>query len=520
MGILRLLKFIKVFFSKQQPWQISLGFVLGMFLGLLPSMRPQSLLLLTLAFCLNVNLAAVFLSTSAFYLLGASLDGLLHSLGLWLLQMPSLQPLWTTFYENPLLRTLQLHHTITLGSLLISTILAIPLFLLSQKLLTKTKNFLAQIPLLKLLVPPENNAPTPILRWQGVVALAAFLAILTVGTWAILPKILANQLQTLATSTLHTQVDLHGLSLGWGSAKAEKIEIADSKNLEKNILEIRQPEFSLNPLALLEKKVWIEKANLGQWHLMTKRTQKAKPYQPPQKIKKTPTKTSTSTSIKLWNPFEEINTSQFVSQVLQNETLTSLKEFQALQNKIQLLKQRWQKLLEKPKQKWQELKNRVQQIPKRLLRGEKISLQQIQSEIQSEIQSWQSLRTQLQTELQNLKQDIQDLKKLYQQELQKLQEKYSNLQLTAALFQSAAQKAIHFYLTYLKQIQKLHQSLTHKPKREKGTYLTFGKTKSTPKFLLKEAEFSIHFQNNQLQATLQNLSSSPQLYPHPLTLHV
>ena len=122
-------KLLKVMNSESEPGQISLAVCLSMVVGLTPLYSLHNLLVLLLVFLLRVNVSAfllgwVFFSGAAFLL-----DPLFHKLGLWVLTLPALKGVWTTLYGQALWRVEGFNNSIVMGSLLVSLVLAIPLFL-------------------------------------------------------------------------------------------------------------------------------------------------------------------------------------------------------------------------------------------------------------------------------------------------------------------------------------------------------------------------------------------------------
>lgn len=122
--------FIQILRSGQTPAQIAGGFALGAAVGLMPVFTLQGLLLWLVIFILNVNLTAVFLSLTLFTLISFLFDPALHALGYFLLvDVPSLQSIWTSLYNAPIAPLTRFNNTITLGSFIASVILFLPIYL-------------------------------------------------------------------------------------------------------------------------------------------------------------------------------------------------------------------------------------------------------------------------------------------------------------------------------------------------------------------------------------------------------
>ena len=135
MIILKLLvKIIKILQSEISPSQIAGGIVLGMILGLTPFWSLHNLIVILIIIVVAVNISMMLLSFAFFSGVAYLLDPLFHSLGYYfLVDVPSLKPLWTAIVNSPILALSNLNNTVTLGSLLVSLLLVIPVFFLSKK---------------------------------------------------------------------------------------------------------------------------------------------------------------------------------------------------------------------------------------------------------------------------------------------------------------------------------------------------------------------------------------------------
>ncbi|MDR1998030.1 MAG: TIGR03546 family protein [Candidatus Margulisbacteria bacterium] len=104
---------------------IAAGFVLGMFLGLLP-LSLNSLLIVILIFCVHNDRYTACWSALLFGALGFVLDPPAHALGLAVLRAGFLQGLWTYIYNLPFLPFTGFNNSIVMGNTLIGLVLTIP----------------------------------------------------------------------------------------------------------------------------------------------------------------------------------------------------------------------------------------------------------------------------------------------------------------------------------------------------------------------------------------------------------
>lgn len=130
-------KFLKVLNSDAEPAQISLALCFAMIAGLTPLTSLHNILILLLVCLLRANLAAFLLGLFIFTGLAYLLDPLFHQLGLLLLTLAPLKPLWTSLYNITLFRLANFNNSIVMGSLVFSLVLFGPLYLLLNQLITR-----------------------------------------------------------------------------------------------------------------------------------------------------------------------------------------------------------------------------------------------------------------------------------------------------------------------------------------------------------------------------------------------
>jgi uncharacterized protein (TIGR03546 family) len=132
MIILRYLaKLLKILRDGATPAQIAGGFALGMIIGLTPVMSLHNLVVLLLLIFLNVNLSMAILSFTFMSGLAYLFDPWFHSIGYFLLvDIASLNGMWTWLYNVPVLALSRFNNTVVLGSLVVSLILFVPVWLL------------------------------------------------------------------------------------------------------------------------------------------------------------------------------------------------------------------------------------------------------------------------------------------------------------------------------------------------------------------------------------------------------
>jgi len=115
--------------------QIAAGLALGFALGMSPILSLQGFIIIILMLVFRVQIGAATLSAFFFSFIAYILDPLFHWVGDEILYMNSLQALFTTLYNMPLIPFTRFNNTIVMGSGVVGFILFIPLFFMFQILI-------------------------------------------------------------------------------------------------------------------------------------------------------------------------------------------------------------------------------------------------------------------------------------------------------------------------------------------------------------------------------------------------
>jgi uncharacterized protein (TIGR03546 family) len=120
---------IKALHSDGTPGQVAAGLALGSILGLTPLMNLHNAVVFGLIMIVNVSFPAAMLAWAVFIPVGFLLDPVFDRIGaVLLLESPALTPLWTSFYNTPVVALTNFNNTVVLGSLVCSGALLAPLF--------------------------------------------------------------------------------------------------------------------------------------------------------------------------------------------------------------------------------------------------------------------------------------------------------------------------------------------------------------------------------------------------------
>jgi uncharacterized protein (TIGR03546 family) len=115
---------------------------LAMIMGLTPLYSLHNLFVLFLVLFLRLNLSAFILGWVLFSGLAYLMDPLFDRVGYALLTLPSLAGLWTALYNMAFFRICHFNNSIVLGSLFISILLVVPLFVLANIIITRYRQHL------------------------------------------------------------------------------------------------------------------------------------------------------------------------------------------------------------------------------------------------------------------------------------------------------------------------------------------------------------------------------------------
>jgi len=123
---------IKTLHSEGTPGQVAAGVALGAALGLTPLMNVHNLIIFSFLVLLNVSFGGGMLGWALFVPLGFLLDPVFDRIGASLLRAPSLRPLWTSWYNTPLVPYTNFNNSVVLGSVVGWLVLAVPVFLAAR----------------------------------------------------------------------------------------------------------------------------------------------------------------------------------------------------------------------------------------------------------------------------------------------------------------------------------------------------------------------------------------------------
>lgn len=132
-----LAKLFKALNSDSSPRQISIAVVLGLIVGLSPLFSLHNLVIVFVVLFIRMNIGSFILSFGIFSAISYLFSFAIVAVGESLLTASSLQSLFTSLYQISIFKLAHWHHTYTLGAVVVSAVLAIPLFFICNILITK-----------------------------------------------------------------------------------------------------------------------------------------------------------------------------------------------------------------------------------------------------------------------------------------------------------------------------------------------------------------------------------------------
>jgi uncharacterized protein (TIGR03546 family) len=128
---------LKLLNSETGQNQIAAGIAAGFILGMTPAFSLQTLLVFLCLFVFRIQMGAAFLAAFFFSFAGWLLDPVFHSVGSTVLTMDSLEPIFTTLYNMPIVPLTRFNNSIVMGSAVVTIILSPFVFFLSRSLIMK-----------------------------------------------------------------------------------------------------------------------------------------------------------------------------------------------------------------------------------------------------------------------------------------------------------------------------------------------------------------------------------------------
>ncbi|MDA7817516.1 TIGR03545 family protein [Sulfurimonas sp.] len=528
--------------SSGKSWQLSAAIVLAMFGGFLPTSSLILFDLLFLALVLNVNFGLFLMSFVVFSGLGYLFDPIFESIGYSVLTQDSLNGIFTSMYNSPIFRWSEFNYTLVTGSLVVSSILAIPMMLILNKLITLYRDKIGQ----KLnewrftkWMNLFNDEVTSIslFRWWGLGVFGGLASIIVIFILFVFDPLARIAMEKGLSYSLKTQVSVKDFSSSFTDlhVKISGIEVADKDMLSHNLVQLSDIEFDLGFSALLEKKAMIEKLNVKALSFNTKREVPATAYDDSYvSSSEEAVKDDDKDSSIISNPFSVPS----VDDILAKEELASIKEAQKLKADIQTTKDKWAKVskdlknqtdLKEIKAEAKDLQDSLKNADVAKILSAKSKIDSIQSKVKALKNKYSSLQKEFNADQKRLKNKIYELKNLPQKDIKRLKDKYSlDASGGANIIGTLVNDEVGSYMnTALKYYDMLSPYLNDSKKKEledkapargEGRWIKYVNMSNTPDLIIKESNINILFSGDVLDLHVKDISSNQKLYKKPMVL--
>jgi uncharacterized protein (TIGR03545 family) len=383
-----------------------------------------------------------------------------------------------------------------------------------------------------------------IFRWKAIGPLLLFFTLLAVVVWIFAEPVAKETTEEASTELLGTQVDVGKLDLFPRQAAVDlrALQVADPFVLTRNLLQAEEIHLKLNPAALAEKKIVIERLDLSGLHFGTTRKTPARPPKgngfAPQVYR----------SVQQWAdqfnvPLLSLMPIDTIRQLVLDPTqLTTIREAQALAARTdstrKALEQGFQRLDIRPTvDSAQKLAERLAATdPKKLgVDGTRQAIQSVQQtlkDIADVRKRLESLDRNVKTGVQLLGQGVQLLDQArakdfaFAKSLLKLPT-FSAPEIGSAFFGQVSLDRFKQALYWAELAQKymppgLLPRPTPGPKRlrAQGSTIEFPRAKDFPRFLLEQGQIDFSIGGTSpvqgaYEATVSGLTSTPALYGRP-----
>lgn len=117
--------------------QIALGVACGLILGFAPVFSLQTVLVIFLLFFFRIQIGAATVSAFFFKFIAWAIDPVSNSVGMAVLEMEALRPLFESMYNMPIVPLTRFYNSLVMGAGLVSILLSPLVFFVSRSLILK-----------------------------------------------------------------------------------------------------------------------------------------------------------------------------------------------------------------------------------------------------------------------------------------------------------------------------------------------------------------------------------------------
>lgn len=536
-------KLFKALNSSGKSWQLSAAIVLAMFAGFLPTNTLILFDILFIALILNVNFGLFLLFSVIFSGIGYLFDPIFESIGYTVLTNESLNGFFTTLYNSAIFRWTSFNYTLVTGSLIVSSVLALPMLFILNRLVRiyrvqigEKLNEWKLTRWMKLF--NEEAKSSSLFRWWGLGVFGGLAALILIIMLFVFDPLARIALEKSLSYALKTEVDIKSFhsSLSDLQVEIKGIEVSDKDKLTHNIVQIDTLGFDLGFSALMEKKAMIEHLNISALAFDTQRKTPAEVYA---------SKHSEEAEADQKKEKEESSTAMLafslpnVDNILAKEELKSVQEAQKLKEDIQATREKWEKSsaelkraddVEQIKKDAKTLEESLKNADLSKIASAKKDIDALKSKIKALKQKYEKLQTDFNADQKRLQQQIAKLKDLPSKDIARLKEKYAlNAGGGANMIGTLINQEVGGYMkTALKYYTMLKPYISDgktkraeetTPPRGQGRWIKYANLSTIPELLIKEAKVNVKLANDEIDVKITDFSSNQKLYQKPMVLY-
>lgn len=523
---------IKALNPAQKNWQLSLAVCLGMLVGMSPLSNIPVLLALLMAFALNINMAAFVVSGAAFAVLSLLLAPGFDRLGDALLQMSAMREWWTWYYNLPYMRLTSFNHTLTMGSLAVSLVAFLPLFVVLQVVFRKYQSVMLRW--LPLQLAPKEGDKVRLCRSGRIVFTVVLAGLVSAAIAVYVDPLLKHGIEQNGSQALQAQLSMDSLvsSLAACRLSVARLELANGDKLDENLVAVDDIQLRIDPQRLAQKKLLVEEAALEGLRFHQPRRTPAKSYRPVRQQTETPA-TNPEQLLAKWFKLDFASPDD----ILKNENLKSVQAFKDAQKEMEECKNKWQQRVKKDfgKEKLTGYQKKMADLEARSKKPNPLDIPKIVEEankltkdIDGDIKNIAAYKPELENDRARIEKLYAEIENAREQDIEMLKNKYvpsiDKLSLIESLLTPEGKARLQQLLRYYQMVQPYlpahgkttaGESKESLPAKRVGEYVVFRETDPIPDWVVKKGRLSVEWKGQKLSGQIDEWSSDPALYGKP-----
>lgn len=374
------------------------------------------------------------------------------------------------------------------------------------------------------------------IRWQGLIAFVVIVAGAAAFFLFFIDGLVKRAIEKTGTLIVGAKVELDDadVTLFPLGITLNRLQVTNPNTPMTNAVEVSRIAFSLNPAPLLRHKTIIEEMTLDGMRFWTERKRSGAL---PRKAKEPPSPVMKKLAEKIQLPSLEIPN---VREILDRETLDSLKIVETVRNEIKTGQEDWQMRIDQlpDKKKLTAYRGRIKAIEKSRkgglegILGGVTEAAQVRKDLMMDMDRIKEARSALKKDIRTLEDRAGEARRAPSNDIRRLKEKYSlspeglsnfTRLLLGAKIGGWADTALRWhamakpYLDRLSRTAGAGSAAVVKPVRGKGMDVRFKEREPLPDFLIRKTGVSIDIPAGKMSGRIRNITGEQPLTGAPLT---